>query len=109
MPALALALDLPLLLELGEDPVETLARELQEEWQLEPAALSVEVLAALPSGLVALVGLATVAAEAQPLPDAEHDEFAWWPADVDRWPDDADGRLRAMASSLAEAARVRGD
>jgi 8-oxo-dGTP diphosphatase len=87
--------------ELGEDPVETLGRELQEEWQLDPLALSVEALAALPSGLVALVGLATVAAGSDPVRDAEHDEFAWWPPDPARWPDQADDRLRLMGRMLS--------
>jgi ADP-ribose pyrophosphatase YjhB (NUDIX family) len=89
--------------EVGENPAETLARELEEEWQLVPSRLSVEALAAMPSGLMALVGLATVPAGAEPVPDAEHDEFAWWPADVARWPDAADERLRLMASALAGA------
>jgi 8-oxo-dGTP diphosphatase len=87
--------------EVGEDPAETLTRELEEEWQLTPTALSVEALVGLPAGLVALVGLATVPAGSEPVPDAEHDEFAWWPADVERWPDEADPRLRHMASLLA--------
>ena len=89
--------------EVGESPAETLSRELDEEWQLTPAALSVEALVALPSGLVALVGLATVPAGAEPVPDAEHDEFAWWPPDPQRWPDEADARLRTMATLLAAA------
>ena len=86
--------------EVGEDPAETLSRELEEEWQLQPDRLSVEALVYLPSGLVSLVGLATVPAGAEAVPDAEHDEFAWWPADVERWPDEADERLRALASRL---------
>jgi len=86
--------------EVGEDPSETLWRELHEEWQLVPDRASVEALVYLPSGLVALVGLATVSTDAEPVPDAEHDEFAWWPAEVDRWPDEADDRLRALASGL---------
>jgi ADP-ribose pyrophosphatase YjhB (NUDIX family) len=89
--------------EVGEDAATTLARELEEEWQLVPAELSVEALVALPSGLIALVGLATVPAGAEPVPDAEHDEFAWWPADVSRWPDEADERLRRMAQALSSA------
>jgi ADP-ribose pyrophosphatase YjhB (NUDIX family) len=89
--------------EVGESPAETLARELDEEWQLTPAELSVEALVCLPSGLVALVGLATVPAGAQPVPDAEHDEFAWWPPSPEVWPDEADTRLRRMAALLAAA------
>jgi 8-oxo-dGTP diphosphatase len=87
--------------EVGESPALTLSRELEEEWQLTPTALTVEALAALPTGLIALVGLATVARDAEPVPDAEHDEFAWWPADVGEWPADADQRLAAMARLLA--------
>lgn len=86
--------------EQGENPALTLTRELEEEWQLVPAALSVEALVALPSGLVALVGLASVPADAKPVPDAEHDEFAWWPSDPARWPADADPGLARMAEML---------
>ena len=86
--------------EVGEDPSETLSRELDEEWQLTPDRLSVEALVYLPSGLVSLVGLATVPDGVEPVPDAEHDEFAWWPADVAAWPDAIDHRLRRMASAL---------
>jgi 8-oxo-dGTP diphosphatase len=89
--------------EIGENPAETLARELDEEWQLRPSEMSVEALVLLPTGLVALIGLATVADGAQPVPDAEHDEFAWWPADVATWPEEADQRLRAMAAYLSSA------
>jgi 8-oxo-dGTP diphosphatase len=89
--------------EVGESPALTLTRELEEEWQLTPQTLSVEALVYLPSGLVSLVGLATVPSGIEPVPDAEHDEFAWWPADVERWPDEADDRLRALAAGLAAA------
>ena len=89
--------------EVGESPALTLSRELEEEWQLTPERLTVEALVYLPSGLVSLVGLATVQSGAEPVPDAEHDEFAWWPADVERWPDEADDRLRALAARLAAA------
>ena len=90
--------------EVGENPAETLARELEEEWRLEPAELSVEALVSLPTGLVALIGLATVATGAVPVPDAEHDEFAWWPADIASWPEEVDERLRRMAAYLAAPA-----
>lgn len=89
--------------EVGESPALTLARELEEEWRLTPSALSVEALVGLPSGLAMVVGVARVPADAEPVPDAEHDEFAWWPADVDRWPEQADHRLRLMGSLLASA------
>ena len=48
-----------------------------------------------------LVGLATVDDAAEPVPDAEHDDWAWWPADVDSWPSEAHDRLRLMARMLA--------
>ena len=88
--------------EVGESPALTLSRELEEEWQLTPATLSVEALVLLPTGLVSLVGLATVPAGADAVPDAEHDEFAWWPPEVERWPAEADERLRALAVRLAD-------
>jgi 8-oxo-dGTP diphosphatase len=86
--------------DVGESPVHTLARELSEEWQLEPERLSVEALLGLPNGVAMVVGLATVPNAAEPIPDHEHDEWAWWPADVDRWPDEADERLKLMARML---------
>src|SRR4051794_10785102 len=86
--------------DLGESPVQTLTRELDEEWQLAPEALSVEALISLPTGLAMLVGLATVPAGAEPVADEEHDEYAWWPAELDEWPPEADERLRRMAGFL---------
>jgi 8-oxo-dGTP diphosphatase len=86
--------------DLGESPTDTLARELREEWRLEPNRLTVEALIALPSGLAMLVGLATVPNGCQPVPDAEHDEWAWWPAEVECWPPAADERLCRMARFL---------
>jgi 8-oxo-dGTP diphosphatase len=89
--------------EVGENPAETLSRELEEEWQLVPSELSVEALALMPTGLAALIGLATVPAGATPVPDAEHDEFAWWPPDPEAWPAEADPRLRLLAHWLSAA------
>jgi 8-oxo-dGTP diphosphatase len=90
--------------DLGENPAETLARELREEWQLEPDRLTVEALVGLPNGVAMLVGLATVSNSCRPVPDAEHDEWAWWPAEVDRWPSEADERLCLMARLLEDQA-----
>jgi 8-oxo-dGTP diphosphatase len=87
--------------DLGESPAETLSRELHEEWQLEPEALSVEALVGLPNRVVMVVGLATVPDGAVPVPDPEHDEWAWWPADIDAWPAEADDRLKLMARLLS--------
>ncbi|PZR66269.1 MAG: NUDIX hydrolase [Solirubrobacterales bacterium] len=87
--------------EVGENPAHTLTRELAEEWSVSAERLDVVALARLPSTLVILVGVAWLPAGAEVVPDAEHDEFAWWPADVDRWPEEADEPLRRMATMLA--------
>lgn len=87
--------------EVGENPAQTLGRELAEEWSVTPEHLSVEALVRIPSGLVLLVGLATLPDGAEVVPDAEHDQYAWWPADVAAWPAEADEPLRRMAGLLA--------
>jgi len=87
--------------EVAEDPVEALGRELEEEWSVTPARLSVEALVAPPSGMAMLVGLAWLPAGARVTMDAEHDDFAWWPADVEAWPAEADEVLRRVARMLA--------
>jgi ADP-ribose pyrophosphatase YjhB (NUDIX family) len=86
--------------DLGESPAETLTRELHEEWRLEPETLSVEALIALPNGLNMLVGLATVPDGCDPVPDSEHDDWTWWPADTSDWPAEAHERLKLMAALL---------
>jgi ADP-ribose pyrophosphatase YjhB (NUDIX family) len=86
--------------EVGEDPTETLTRELAEEWSVEPSRATVEALVCLPNRMVMLVGQAWLAPGAEVQPDAEHDEHAWWPRDVDAWPDEADPALRTMARLL---------
>lgn len=87
--------------EVGESPVETLTRELEEEWSVGPQSLSVEALVRIPSGLVLFVGMARLPAGAEVTADAEHDAHAWWPSDVDDWPAEADEPLRRMARLLA--------
>jgi 8-oxo-dGTP diphosphatase len=87
--------------EVGEDPVETLGRELQEEWSVTPERLSVEALVSLPNRLAMLIGLAWLPAGAAVTPDAEHDDHAWWPPNPEEWPEDADPALRRMAAILA--------
>jgi 8-oxo-dGTP diphosphatase len=86
--------------DLGESPAQTLSRELGEEWRLVPDRLTVEALVALPGGVAMVVGLATVPDGCEPVADAEHDDWAWWPADVERWPAEADARLQVMARLL---------
>jgi 8-oxo-dGTP diphosphatase len=87
--------------EVDEDPVAALTRELREEWSVEPLRLQIEALVQRPSELVLLVGQAWLAEGARVTPDHEHDEFAWWPADVGRWPEEADEPLRRIGSLLA--------
>jgi 8-oxo-dGTP pyrophosphatase MutT (NUDIX family) len=86
--------------EVGENPAETLTRELEEEWGLVPQRAQVEALVCLSSGLISLIGQAWVSSDDEIVRDAEHDEHAWWPADPNRWPDEAEGQLRMMATLL---------
>jgi ADP-ribose pyrophosphatase YjhB (NUDIX family) len=87
--------------EVGEDPVLALSRELEEEWSVRPERLAVEALVRLPSGMVMLIGQAWLESDAQVIRDPEHDEHAWWPADVDAWPAEADVELRELARTLS--------
>ena len=87
--------------EVGENPAGTMRRELEEEWSVEPERLVIEALVLLPSGLAMLVGQAWLGDGATVSPDHEHDEFAWWPADVAWWPEDADEPLRRMGALLS--------
>ncbi|MGA2012570.1 MAG: NUDIX domain-containing protein [Solirubrobacteraceae bacterium] len=87
--------------EVGENPVDTLVRELVEEWSASPARLSIEALAMMPNGIAMVVGMAWLADGAAVTPDSEHDEFAWWPADPARWPEQADAPLRGIARLLS--------
>jgi hypothetical protein len=84
-----------------ENPAQTLTRELHEEWSVAPERIRAEALIELPHRLVMLVGQAWLGAEAEVVPDAEHDAFEWWPADVDEWPAEAEDGLRRMARLLA--------
>ena len=88
-------------IEVGENPAYTLERELLEEWSVTAERMTVEALVCLPQQLVMVLGVAVLADGAQVVPDEEHDEFAWWPAEVADWPEQADAPLRAMATMLA--------
>jgi 8-oxo-dGTP diphosphatase len=90
--------------EVDENPVDTLQRELGEEWSVQAERLSVEALVCLPSEVVLLVGMGWLSDGASVIPDHEHDEFAWWPADVSDWPLEADEPLRRMGALLAQVA-----
>jgi 8-oxo-dGTP pyrophosphatase MutT (NUDIX family) len=86
--------------EVDENPADTLARELAEEWSVTPERLTVEALIRLPARITMLLGQAWLADGAQVTPDAEHDEYEWWPADPGRWPAHADQPLRLTAALL---------
>jgi 8-oxo-dGTP diphosphatase len=86
--------------EVGENPAASMARELREEWSVDAERMRVEALLLLPNELVLLVGQAWLAAGAAVTPDHEHDTYAWWPAEVDEWPSEADPALRRMARLL---------
>lgn len=88
--------------DLGENPANTLVRELQEEWSVSPARVRGEALVRLPHELVMFVGQAWLAEGAQVTPDHEHDEYAWWPSDVEEWPEEAEEGLRRMARWLSQ-------
>jgi hypothetical protein len=53
--------------------------------------------------MVLLVGQAWLRSGASVEPDDEHDEFAWWPPDVEAWPQEADEPLRRIGALLAGA------
>jgi 8-oxo-dGTP diphosphatase len=74
--------------DVGESPAETLVRELREEWAVSPERVRGEALLRLPQQLVMFVGQAWLAegADRDVTPDHEHDQYAWWPSDIDAWP-----------------------
>lgn len=90
--------------DVGENPADTLVRELREEWAVTPARVRGEALLRLPHRLVMFVGQAWLpdGAEDAVTPDHEHDAFAWWPRDVDQWPPEAGEILPRMARWLSE-------
>jgi 8-oxo-dGTP diphosphatase len=87
--------------EVGENPVQAMVRELREEWSVDARDLKIEALVLLPSQVVLLVGQAWLAEGATVAPDHEHDDFSWWPPEVERWPQEADEPLRRMATLLS--------
>jgi 8-oxo-dGTP diphosphatase len=89
--------------DVGESPVDTLVRELDEEWAVAPERVHGEALVRLPHQLVMFVGQAWLPRDAEVTRDHEHDAHAWWPADVADWPAEADEPLRRMATLLASA------
>lgn len=89
--------------EVDENPTDTLSRELEEEWSVRPERLQVEALIRLGNGMVMLVGQAWLPAGASVHPDEEHDEFAWWPPEVEQWPAEADSPLRSIGALLGSS------
>ncbi len=89
--------------DLDENPAQTLVRELAEEWSVAPERVRGEALVRLPHRLVMFVGQAWLSegADNEVTPDHEHDEFAWWPPEIDRWPQEAEAPLRMMAHWLS--------
>jgi 8-oxo-dGTP diphosphatase len=89
--------------DLGENPADTLVRELREEWAVSPERVRGEALVRLPHQMVMFVGQAWIADgdEAAVTPDHEHDAFAWWPSDIDEWPAEAGEALPRMARWLS--------
>jgi 8-oxo-dGTP diphosphatase len=90
--------------DLGESPADTLVRELDEEWAVSPERVRGEALICLPQKMIMFVGQAWIpaGAEEQVRPDDEHDEFAWWPREIDEWPAEAGETLPRMARWLTE-------
>jgi hypothetical protein len=76
-------------------------RELHEEWAVTPERVRGEALVRLPHRLVMFVGQAWLPEGAEVTPDHEHDDYAWWPADVQEWPAQAEEPLRRMARWLS--------
>lgn len=87
--------------DLGENPADTLLRELREEWSVTPDRARGEALVLLPHQLVMFVGQAWLPDGAEVVRDHEHDAHAWWPADIDAWPPEAGEGLRRMARWLS--------
>jgi 8-oxo-dGTP diphosphatase len=84
----------------GESPFTTLTRELMEEWAVTAERVQGEALIRLPHRLVMFIGQAWLPAGAEVTRDPEHDDHAWWPADIDAWPPEADDTLRRMARAF---------
>jgi 8-oxo-dGTP diphosphatase len=84
----------------GENPMDTLTRELREEWSVTPERVVGEALVRLPHQMIMFIGQAWLPSGAEVVPDDEHDAYAWWPADVDSWPAEADEPLRIVARLL---------
>ena len=90
--------------DLGENPADTLVRELQEEWAVAPERVRGEALLRLPHGWSCSSGRPgwPRGSTATVTPDHEHDAFAWWPREIEEWPPEAGEALPRMARWLSE-------
>ncbi len=86
--------------EVGENPADTLVRELEEEWNVTPERMQAEALIRFADGTVMFVGQAWLPSGATVIANDEHDAHAWWPADIDAWPPEGDSPLRTVARLL---------
>jgi ADP-ribose pyrophosphatase YjhB (NUDIX family) len=90
--------------EVGEDPVLTLTRELEEEWSVTAERLEVAALVATANRMSMLIGCAWLPEGAEVVRDHEHDEHAWWPADPAAWPAEAHAALHRTAALVLGSA-----
>jgi 8-oxo-dGTP diphosphatase len=67
---------------------------------VKPERLTAEVVLRLPHQLILFIGMAWLPAGAEVTPDHEHDQHAWWPADVEKWPAEAAEPLRQVGRLL---------
>jgi 8-oxo-dGTP diphosphatase len=88
-------------IDVGENPAATLVRELEEEWSVRPERLTVEALIDGQTGTMMLVGQAWLHDGSEVTPDSEHDEYAWWPAEPERWPAEGDAPLLALSALVS--------
>jgi 8-oxo-dGTP diphosphatase len=89
--------------EVDEHPTDTMRRELAEEWSVQAERMRIEALVLLPSEVAMLVGQAWLPDGAMVDPDHEHDAFAWWPPDIEQWPQEGDEPLRRVAQLLSRS------
>jgi len=89
--------------DLGENPGDTLVRELNEEWGVAPERVRGEALIRLPHRLVMFIGQAWLPSGAEDAvrPDHEHDAYAWWPREISDWPPEGGDTLARMARWLS--------
>ena len=87
--------------DVGESPVDTLTRELDEEWSVAPERVRVEALVRLPHRLVMFVGPGVAARGRRGHPRPRARRLRLVAGAIDDWPPEADEPLRRMAGLLA--------